>query len=157
MVSGIVLGTRPPTPVLILSEHIQCKRHAGRTVVDRLIYIIPYCPGIAAQAFLLALEQIRTMRDITLYTALLQVYDQTVMTFGVENGLVPRQELAQTDQRWIEETGRRNQEERAKLEVELKNYQSNLIRESIRVSGLKLWVLGDMGEGAEGRAYIDGT
>ena len=75
------------------------------------------------------------MRDITLYTALLQVYDQTVMTFGVENGLVPRQELAQTDQRWIEETGRRNQEERAKLEVELKNYQSNLIRESIRVSG----------------------
>ena len=97
---------------------------------------LSFNPGV------LALEQIRTMRDITLYTALLQVYDQTVMTFGVENGLVPRQELAQTDQRWIEETGRRNQEERAKLEVELKNYQSNLIRESIRVSGLKLGSFG---------------
>ena len=74
------------------------------------------------------------MRDTGLYIQLAQVYDQAVMAAGPEGGLVPRQELAPHDQRWVDETNRRNQEERTKLELELKNYQSNLIRESIRVS-----------------------
>lgn len=37
------------------------------------------------------------------------------------------------DQKWVDETNMRNQGERSKLEVELKTYSSNMIKESIRV------------------------
>jgi COP9 signalosome complex subunit 1 len=38
------------------------------------------------------------------------------------------------DQKWIEETLAKNQAERMKLEMELKTYSNNMIKESIRVS-----------------------
>lgn len=38
------------------------------------------------------------------------------------------------DESWVEEAARDAQERQVKLEIELRGYQSNLIKESIRVS-----------------------
>jgi COP9 signalosome complex subunit 1 len=48
-------------------------------------------------------------------------------------GLPPFSEVVDVDQKWIEQTTSKNQNERQKLEVELKNYTNNMIKESIRV------------------------
>lgn len=42
--------------------------------------------------------------------------------------------LLPLDEKWIQETNTRNIAERNKLEVELKTYSNNMIKESIRVS-----------------------
>jgi len=41
--------------------------------------------------------------------------------------------IGKIDGRWIDEVGAKNQAERTKLEVELKTYTNNMIKESIRV------------------------
>lgn len=43
-------------------------------------------------------------------------------------------EIAQLDAKWVDEVAARNQSEKVKLEVELKTYTNNTIKESIRVS-----------------------
>lgn len=47
-------------------------------------------------------------------------------------------EVAQLDPNWVEDTTKRNQTEKMKLEVELKTYANNMIKESQRVCGLLL-------------------
>jgi COP9 signalosome complex subunit 1 len=42
-------------------------------------------------------------------------------------------EIAQLDTRWMDETLAKNTADRGKLEVELKTYTNNMIKESIRV------------------------
>lgn len=42
-------------------------------------------------------------------------------------------EIPPLDTKWVEETVSKNQSERVKLEVELKTYTNNMIKESIRV------------------------
>jgi hypothetical protein len=47
---------------------------------------------------------------------------------------LPRQtDIGKIDGRWIDEANAKNQAERTKLEVELKTYTNNMIKESIRV------------------------
>jgi COP9 signalosome complex subunit 1 len=43
-------------------------------------------------------------------------------------------EIAPLDVGWVEEVTNTNQADKSKLEVELRNYSSNMIKESIRVS-----------------------
>lgn len=43
-------------------------------------------------------------------------------------------EIAQLDTKWVDEVTAKNQSDRVKLEVELKTYTNNMIKESIRVS-----------------------
>lgn len=42
-------------------------------------------------------------------------------------------EIAQLDTKWVDEITAKNQSEKVKLEVELKTYTNNMIKESIRV------------------------
>ncbi len=74
------------------------------------------------------------MRDTTLYQNLLYAYEQAVAVAGTGNPLPAWNELTPFDQSWVDETNRKNSEEKIKLEVELKTYTSNMIKESIRVS-----------------------
>lgn len=101
----------------------------GRTAVDRLIHVILTCPPVASQAFELAVQHIHQLRDPSLYQTVLSAYDQLSSSTDIE---FPR--LATLDQKWIEETLAKNQAERMKLEMELKTYSNNMIKESIRVS-----------------------
>jgi COP9 signalosome complex subunit 1 len=96
----------------------------GRTAVDRLIHIVATCPSIASQAFHLAVQYIHQLRDPSLYQTALSVYEQCSETPEAHDALDPN---------WIEETMSNNQRDRMKLEVELKAYTNNMIKESIRV------------------------
>jgi COP9 signalosome complex subunit 1 len=110
--------------------------YSGRTLVDRLLFLIPQCPSLVSQAIAVAEENIKRMRDINLYAQLMTAYDQACTAAPPEDPLPPFSEVVEMDQAWIEETNRKNMEDRAKLEVELKTYTSNMIKESIRVSGV---------------------
>ncbi len=80
------------------------------------------------------MQHIHQSRDPALFQNLLQAYEQLVPPEGVS--LPNAMDLAQLDVAWADETIQRNQADRAKLEVELKTYSNNMIKESIRVSGV---------------------
>jgi hypothetical protein len=103
--------------------------YTGRTAVDRLIHIIRRCPELAPRAFQLAVAQIQTLRDPMLYTLALSAYESHLSL-----GVPPAAEVAKLPPNWMEETEQKNSTERQKLEVELKTYTSNMIKESIRMA-----------------------
>jgi hypothetical protein len=100
-------------------------------VIERLIHIIAVCPPLARQAAEHAARVIPTLRDPMLYGAVQNVYESTRAKTGSE--LPPPSEVVVVDQKWADQTTSKNQSERQKLEVELKNYTNNMIKESIRV------------------------
>jgi len=103
----------------------------GRTAIDRLIHIMMICPSIAPEAFQLCVQHIHQSREPALYQNLLQAYEQLASTS--ELPLPNMMDLAQLDTKWADEIMTKNQADRVKLEVELKTYSNNMIKESIRV------------------------
>ena len=71
-------------------------------------------------------------RDVTLIQQLLSAYDAASKS-APELSLPHLNDVVAYDQQWVDATSSRNGAERTKLEVELKTYTSNSIRESIRV------------------------
>jgi len=76
-----------------------------------------------------------------MYQNLLQAYEQAASATDVS--LPNPMELAELDTKWADEILTKNQADRVKLEVELKTYSNNMIKESIRVSSeaLSKWIL----------------
>ncbi|KAF8624719.1 hypothetical protein AX17_007050 [Amanita inopinata Kibby_2008] len=106
--------------------------YTGRTVIDRLIHIVHICPTIAPEAFQLAVQTIRRSRDPLLYAALTSAYEQMSVKAGK---LMPNpMSIARLDAKWMDDLNTENQAERVKLEVELKTYTNNMIKESIRMA-----------------------
>jgi len=97
--------------------------------VDRLVYIISICPPLAVPALQLAAQQIFKTRDVDLYRNTAGAYD----VVAANAQLPPAAEVAPLDQAWYDEWSSKNLAERSRLEVELKTYTSNMIKESIRV------------------------
>jgi len=90
------------------------------------------CPSIAVDAVQLCVQYIHQSRDPSLYQTLLQTYEQVA---SYPDASLPNvMDLAQLDTKWADETMTKNQADRVKLEVELKTYSNNMIKESIRVS-----------------------
>jgi len=115
----------------------------GRTAIDRLIHIVKLCPDIAPEAFSLAVQHIHQLRDPSLYQTLVTSYEHLVNSKAVKDGayeLPNPSMIAQLDPKWVDEVTARNQSEKVKLEVELKTYTNNMIRESIRVSGTPMYL-----------------
>ncbi|KAH6877424.1 G protein pathway suppressor 1 [Coprinopsis sp. MPI-PUGE-AT-0042] len=110
--------------------------YTGRTAIERLIHIILTCPSIAPEAFQLAVQHIHQSRDPSLYQNLLSAYEQSASNSNATGGpgLPNPHDLAQLDTKWMDEAIARNQSERTKLEVELKTYTNNMIKESIRMA-----------------------
>lgn len=102
-------------------------------MVDRLIHIIGVCPALAPQAFKLAVDEIQKGRDVGIYQTLTAAYETAAK---LAPDLPPLSEVGPIDPRWLEQTNVENHAQKSKLEVELKTYTSNLIRESIRVCHL---------------------
>jgi COP9 signalosome complex subunit 1 len=99
--------------------------------VDRLNYIIGTCPSIATQALHLAVQHIHQLCDPSLYSIVQSSYE---VLPGVSDGTLPHaSQIAPLDKKWAEEMNAKNQAERIKLDVELKTYSNNMIKESIRV------------------------
>ena len=105
--------------------------------MDRLIHIISLSPSLAPQAFKKALQHLTasTQRDTEYYKTILATYENVSSRPGVR--LPPLNELLPDHTAylaWIEETNERNNAERRKLEVELKTYTGNVLKESIRMA-----------------------
>ncbi|TDL27911.1 hypothetical protein BD410DRAFT_894056 [Rickenella mellea] len=98
--------------------------YTGRTAVIRLLHIMQHCPPLATQAYNLASQRIFQLRDPSLHAAAVSLYNSTP---GI-------QEQAQIDQAWTEEVQSKNLNDRNRLEGDLKTYQSNMIKESIRMA-----------------------
>ncbi|TFK68147.1 PCI-domain-containing protein [Pluteus cervinus] len=103
--------------------------YSGRTVITRLIHIVHICPSIASEAFNLAVQHIHQSRDPLLYQQLLSTYEVS----GLQGALPPVSDLKPLDTNWADSTMAKNQAEKLKLEVELKSYTNNMIKESIRM------------------------
>ncbi|KAH9474510.1 COP9 signalosome complex subunit 1 [Psilocybe cubensis] len=112
--------------------------YSGRTAIDRLVFIIVLCPSIAPEAFSLCVKRIHRSRDPSLYQHLLQAYEQTANAAASDGGLdisLPNtMDLAELDTKWVDDVTAENQADRVKLEVELKTYSNNMIKESIRMA-----------------------
>ncbi|KAK0447207.1 26S proteasome subunit RPN7-domain-containing protein [Armillaria borealis] len=106
--------------------------YSGRTAVDRLTHIIQLCPTIAVEAFHLAIQHIHQSRDPSQYQGLVTAYEQAHA--NANGSLPPISEFSTLSARWIDETLARNQSDRLKLEMELKTYSNNMIKESIRMA-----------------------
>lgn len=78
------------------------------------------------------MQYIHQSRNPSLYQHLLQAYEQVASATDVS--LPNPMDLAELDTKWADEALTRNQADRVKLEVELKTYSNNMIKESIRVS-----------------------
>ena len=75
----------------------------------------------------MVVQLIRSQRDTGLYLTAVVLYNEYLDSIGSTEDRVT------VDSAWEEATKARNEAERNKLEVELKTYQSNMIKESIRV------------------------
>ena len=105
--------------------------------MDRLIYIISLSPSLAPQAFKRAIQllTVSTQRDTEYYKTILGTYEHMSSRPGVR--LPPLDELLPDHSpyiSWVEKTNERNNAEHRKLEVELKTYTGNMIKESIRMA-----------------------
>ncbi|THH14785.1 hypothetical protein EW146_g5592 [Bondarzewia mesenterica] len=109
---------------------------AGRSAIDRLNHIILHAPAIAPQALQYALTLLTepTQRDTSLYQTLITTYDTAITN---THSLPPLEKIIPDHSpylRWVDKTNSANQSERVKLEVELKTYTNNMIKESIRMA-----------------------
>lgn len=97
----------------------------GRTAVYRLFHIIEHCPTLAEQAFRLVSKRIMAGNDTAFYERAVNLTKAAVGNADTN---------MECDEEWVENIAERNVAERNRLEAELKTYQANMIRESIRVS-----------------------
>jgi COP9 signalosome complex subunit 1 len=98
-------------------------RYLGKSKARRLMHIGACCPALAPQAYQLAITALLRMRDPHAYISAVACYNALPGVMQVDQ-----------DQAWIDRVRAENQNQREKLEVELRTYQSNMIKESIRVS-----------------------
>jgi COP9 signalosome complex subunit 1 len=96
----------------------------GRMTIYRLIHIANHSPALAPSTLQVAIQHILQTTNTSLYLSTIQDY----------NALPSTTEAMRVDHRWLEEVSSKNSSERNRLEVELKQYTSNMIKESIRVS-----------------------
>ncbi|KAF8899911.1 26S proteasome subunit RPN7-domain-containing protein [Gymnopilus junonius] len=128
----VVLPVDDAHPFDLESYISNYSEHTGRTAIDRLIYIMSFCPSIAPEAFQLCMQYIHQSRDPSLYQNLCQAYEQLASNPDIS---VPNiMDLSGLDTKWADETMSKNQADRVKLEVELKTYSNNMIKESIRMA-----------------------
>jgi len=79
-------------------------------------------------------QHIQQLRDPALYKIALSVYEQLPSYSDIHIPLPS--DVATLDPAWKDEITAQNRAERQKLDVELKTYSNNMIKESIRVRPL---------------------
>lgn len=95
----------------------------GRAKIVRLLHMAKVSPELQGPARRLAIETYKTQTlDTVGYLAVLDMHNSAGSARLAE------------DEAWVIETSAKVKQEGEKLELELRNYQNNLIKESIRVS-----------------------
>ncbi|RHZ56299.1 hypothetical protein Glove_402g51 [Diversispora epigaea] len=100
--------------------------YKGHTKVDRLLFIAKRCPQLQIDAYKLALQELRdNSLDHTRYNAAASKLNEVLAAQGYPSYSI--------DLNWVDSTQKRAKSLLERLEVELKNYKNNLIKESIRM------------------------
>jgi COP9 signalosome complex subunit 1 len=120
--------------------------YTDRRKVQRLLFVARSCPALAMDAFALAIATLeQTSLDVQLYEQAVQEHNAALE--GLQRELASSSKPSQAalnaadrkaiplNQAWVKATRDKAEREQDKLEVELKSYQSNVIKESIRVGG----------------------
>jgi COP9 signalosome complex subunit 1 len=115
---------------------VYISNYSGRTAIERLCHIISHSPTLAIDAFHLGIKLVQETRDLSLHDNLLMSYERVSSVPGVD--LPPAQEVAAVTPAWITDTRANNKKERSKLELELRTYTNNMIKESIRMANRDL-------------------
>jgi COP9 signalosome complex subunit 1 len=98
--------------------------YTGRTAIARLLFIAKASSFLAPQAYRLAAERLFQSQDVSTYVATVQAY----------NALSSVPSKLTLDQAWVDKKNTENSGIKEKLEVELKTYSSNMIKESVRMA-----------------------
>ncbi|KZV95984.1 PCI-domain-containing protein [Exidia glandulosa HHB12029] len=97
--------------------------YTGRTAVARLLHIANVCPSLAQPAYARAVRLLRESREPNTY----------LNTIAQHNSLSGADHI-EPDKKWVDDIHNQNLSDKNKLEVELKAYSSNMIKESIRMA-----------------------
>lgn len=104
--------------------------YKGLARLHRLVYLAQQCPELRIPCATAALELVKEATSNTVeYHSLL-----TIRNTYTSGSLIPAADRMEADAAWIQSTDARNGAEREKLELEMRNYQNNLIKESIRMA-----------------------
>ncbi|KAJ8098737.1 26S proteasome subunit RPN7-domain-containing protein [Lipomyces tetrasporus] len=113
-------------PLFELESYIQ--NYTGRNAVDRLLFIADRCPALAVDALVLAIASLK-------HTAEVNRYEDAVDRL---HAIAPHDPRATVDAAWVDEVTKATRSTGDKLELELKSYKNNLIKESIRMGNSEL-------------------
>ncbi|KAK9447543.1 26S proteasome subunit RPN7-domain-containing protein [Limtongia smithiae] len=97
--------------------------YTGRNAVDRLLFIADRSPALAQQALELAVTQLIELKDVPRYESVVAKLAS----------IAPASTLGHYDRAWADRVARETQNGGDRLEMELKSYKNNLIKESIRM------------------------
>lgn len=106
--------------------------YTGRTRIDRLLFLAVNCPPLRQVCSSAAVDLIKSnTTDVTLYSRALQIHNTSA-----ESGepLIAKEHRLAADSAWYDRSQKSNNDELEKLDLELRHYQNNLIKESVRVS-----------------------
>ncbi|MCO5576896.1 hypothetical protein L7F22_030717 [Adiantum nelumboides] len=107
-------------------------RPLGRTRIQRLLFLASQSPALRKPCSEAALHLITSStKDVNAYHQALALRNTTAHH---DQAALPRDQRLPADTAWIESTERSNRAESQKLDLELRNYTNNLIKESIRMA-----------------------
>ncbi|KAK0528440.1 hypothetical protein OC834_004051 [Tilletia horrida] len=106
--------------------------YQGRTKIQRLMYIAAHCPQLRKPTAEAAAELYKSL------TADASAYQQAMLLRNTNpdaaQSLLPADQRAPVDSSWIKQTQERARQKTERLELELRQYTNNLIKESIRMA-----------------------
>ncbi|KAJ3214859.1 hypothetical protein HDU67_001124 [Dinochytrium kinnereticum] len=128
----VAVGTLRKRPIRILVHDANIdidgytSGYIGFSKIKRLEFIAEVCPPLQLDALKLALDEtkVRT-KSVFKYSSIIQAINAVLSTSHLP--------LMDMDTEWMESTSRYIRSQQDKLEMELKNYKNNLIKESIRM------------------------
>lgn len=105
-------------------------QYKGMARLLRLLYVADHCPLLAVEALRIALSTVMTTFNTSLYLTIHKKLLDATASQTVREGSVPA--VPPLDTQWIETTNKKAAIKLEKLDIDLKNYKSNSIKESIR-------------------------
>ncbi|ORZ15645.1 26S proteasome subunit RPN7-domain-containing protein [Absidia repens] len=105
--------------------------YKGHTRFQRALFIATHCPSLELEAYHFAVNEIKNATDN------IELYESSIkkMNLALTQQAKPTME---TDTEWVETTSKKNKRNLEQLELELKSYKNNMVKESIRVAQMKL-------------------
>lgn len=106
------------------SSNVRAHSYSGSTRYERLILIGTTSTQLYSEALKSAIAEAKRARDVGRYEYAIHILRE----------IAPTEAEGILDSGWVDRTRKQIKAETDKLELELKGYKNNLIKESIRVS-----------------------